>query len=172
MPLKRTALIGISALPLLALLAGCTPPGADLQANVYQADQVNQQQAAEVVTILSISPAKVEVDNTRAQQTAQAGGAVLGAVLGGVLGNNMGSHNGLAGGIVGGVAGAAAGSLVPGTALVNGVTLGYNQDGNLMTSTQVGELCQFAPGKSLVIATQPGETRIQPNAVCPPAKNT
>jgi outer membrane lipoprotein SlyB len=169
MSLKRNILIGISA---LSLLAGCTPPGADLQANVYQAGQVNQQQAAEVVTILSISPAKVEVDNAQAQRTAQVGGTILGAVLGGVLGNNMGSHNGLAGGVVGGVAGATAGSLVPGTTMVDGVTLGYSEGGNLLTSTQVGEMCQFAPGKSLVVSTQANETRIQPNAVCPPSKNT
>ena len=125
-----------------------------------------------MVTILSISPAKVEVSNEQAQQTAQVGGAVLGAVLGGVLGNNMGSHNGLAGGIVGGVAGAAAGSLVPGSTLVDGVTLGYSEGGNLLSSTQVGEMCQFEPGKALVISTQESETRIQPNAVCPPPKNT
>jgi len=161
------------AISSLSVLIGCTPPGADLQSNVYQANQVNQQQAAAVVTILSISPAKVEVSNAQAKQTAEVGGAVLGAVLGGVLGNNMGSNNGLAGGVVGGVAGGAAGSLVSATTLVDGVTLGYNESGNLLTSTQVGAMCQFQPGKSLVVSTQANETRIQPNAVCPvPAKNT
>ena len=54
-----------------------------------------------------------------------------------------------------------------------GITLGYSENGNLLTSTQVGEMCQFVTGKSLVVSTQAGETRIQPNAVCPPpAKNT
>jgi outer membrane lipoprotein SlyB len=156
----------------LAFFAGCTPPGADLQANVYQADQVNQQQAAKVITILSITPAKVSVSNEQAQKTAEVGGAVLGAVLGGVLGNNMGSNNGLVGGAVGGVAGAAAGSLVSSQTLVDGVTLGYSEDGNLVTSTQVGELCQFQSGKALLVSTQANETRIQPNAVCPPPKNS
>lgn len=150
-----------------ALLSACAPPGADLQANVYQADQVNQQQSAQVVTILTVLPARVEVSNAQAQKNAEAGGAVLGAVFGAVLGNNMGSHNALAGGALGGVAGGAAGSLVPGSTLVDGVTLGYNENGNLMTSTQVGEMCQFAPGKSLVVSTQANETRIQANAVCP-----
>jgi outer membrane lipoprotein SlyB len=165
----KFAVIAISG---LTLMAGCAQPGADLQANVYQAGQVNQQQAAKVITILSLSPAKVEVDNTQEKQEAQVGGAVLGAVLGGVLGNNMGSNNGAIGGVVGGVTGAAAGSMVPGTTLVDGVTIGYSEDGNLLTSTQVGEMCQFQPGKALVVATQENETRVQPNAVCPQPKSS
>jgi outer membrane lipoprotein SlyB len=168
MALKKVTIISISA---ILLLGGCQQPGSDLQANVYQADQVNQAQSAQVITILSILPAKVEVNNVEAQRTAQVGGAVLGAVLGGVLGNNMGSNNGLVGGAVGGVAGVAAGSLVPATTLVDGVTLGYNENGNLLTSTQVGQMCQFQLGRSLVVSTQANETRIQPNAVCPPPKN-
>ncbi|OYV35877.1 MAG: hypothetical protein B7Z81_08120 [Acidocella sp. 20-61-6] len=155
MVIKKTVIVSASA---LLLLCGCQQPGSDLQANVYQAGQVNQAQSAQVITILSILPAKIEVNNVQAQRTAQVGGAVLGAVLGGVLGNNMGSNNGLAGGVVGGVAGAAAGSLVPSTTLVNGVTLGYNENGNLLTSTQVGQMCEFKLGRSLVVSTQANET--------------
>jgi outer membrane lipoprotein SlyB len=76
-----------------------------------------------------------------------------------------------AGLVVGGVAGAAAGSLVPASTLVDGVTIGYTEAGNTLTSTQVGEMCQFQMGKALVVSTQQNETRVQPNAACPPPKN-
>jgi len=157
----------------LMLLAGCQQPGADLGANVYQADQVNQVQNAQVITILSISPAKVEVSNAQNQKVAQVAGGVIGALAGGLIGANVGSGTagtGMAGAALGGVAGAATGSLVSSTALVDGVTIGYNEDGHLYTSTQVGEMCQFKTGQALVVSTGQNETRVQPNASCPPPK--
>jgi outer membrane lipoprotein SlyB len=160
-----------SVLGILAL-AGCATPGAENQANVYDASQVNQAQEVKTVNILAIFPAKVKVNNARNKQSAQIAGGVLGALAGGVLANNIGRHgwgNSFAGGAVGGATGVAAGSLVPGEVLVDGVSVTYEQDGRTLNSTEVGEACQFSPGKAVLFSTDGKETRIQPNAACPPA---
>ncbi len=159
-----------SAILALPLLTSCQQPGTDLQANVYQAGQVNQVQNAKEITILTVMPAQVEVDNTQNQKTAEVVGGVLGAVGGGLLGGGL-THNSGAGvdsAVLGGVAGAAAGSMVNSKALVAGVTIGYNEAGQILTSTQVGQMCQFKAGAALVVSTQQNETRVQPNAICPP----
>ena len=67
-----------SAILALPLLTSCQQPGTDLQANVYQAGQVNQVQNAKEITILTVMPAQVEVDNTQNQKTAEVVGGVLG----------------------------------------------------------------------------------------------
>lgn len=170
--MRFTKYVGFTAISGFALLTACQQPGADLAANVYQADQVNQSQDAKIISILSLSPAKVEVSNAQNQHTAEVVGGVLGAVGGGLLGNSLSNHwnaggNTVAGAAVGGVGGAAAGSLVPGQVLVDGVTIGYTEAGALHTSTQVGDMCQFKFGQALVVTTQANETRVQPNAICP-----
>ncbi len=168
MNLSQRSVVIISS---FLLLSACQQPGANLAANVYQADQVNQSQDAKVINILSLSPAKVQVSNAQNQQAAQVAGGLLGALAGGLIGGNVSGGTvgtGLGGAALGGVGGAAAGSLVPSTALVDGVTIGYSEDGNIHTSTQVGELCQFKEGQALVVITQANETRVQPNAECPP----
>jgi outer membrane lipoprotein SlyB len=171
--LKKYGFLSIGG---LALLASCQQPGADMGANVYQASQVNQSQNAEMINILSLSPAQVEVSNAQNQHTAEVVGGVLGAVGGGLLGNSLGGRftrgtDTVGGAALGGVGGAAAGSLVPGQVLVPGVTIGYTQNGSLHTSTQVGQMCQFKFGAALVVSTQAGETRVQPNAQCPVKAN-
>lgn len=154
----------------LALLTGCAQPGADLGANVYQADQVDQSQNAKIINILSLSPAKIEVSNAQNEKEAQVVGGLLGAVAGGLVGGEVSGGTvgtGLGGAALGGVGGAAAGSLVSSKVLVDGVTIGYTEDGALHTSTQVGEMCQFQMGQAMVVSTSATETRVQPNAVCP-----
>lgn len=168
--MRFTNYSGLFAISSLAVLAACQQPGADLAANVYQADQVNQSQDAKIINILSLSPAKVEVSNAQNQHTAQVVGGLLGAVGGGLLGGNIGhggTGNVVGGAALGGVGGAAAGSLVPGQVLVEGVTIGYTEAGALHTSTQVGDMCQFKMGQAMVVTTQANETRVQPNAICP-----
>ena len=133
MKIKFFAMSAIAALP---FLASCTKPGADLQANVYQAGQVNQVQNAKVINILTVIPAKVEVSNQQNQQAAEVAGGILGAVGGGLLGGGL-THNANAGidsAALGGVAGAAAGSMAGSTALVDGVTIGYTEDGQTLSS--------------------------------------
>jgi outer membrane lipoprotein SlyB len=156
----------------LASLAGCQATGENYAANVYKAGQVNSRQAAKTVQILAVMPAKIEVENTQAKQSAQVLGAVFGAVAGGVLGHNIGSGGGsntAIGGVAGGVAGAAAGSLVNDKRLVEGVSITYIEAGETFNSAQVGLSCQFNPGTAIVVSTDAQETRIQPNATCPVA---
>jgi outer membrane lipoprotein SlyB len=159
-----------AALMAVLLTSACQTPGANDQANVYGENQVNTQQAAKVIQILAVFPAKVQVDNSQNQKTAQLVGGVLGAVGGGLLGGSVAYNQGAGatlGAAGGGAAGVAAGSLVPSTVLVEGVSITYEDQGQIYNSAQVGKLCEFAPGKAVVIATGPGVTRIQPNAPCP-----
>ena len=166
----NSRLFAVGAIGAALVLAGCQTPGANLASNAYQADQVNTRQAAKIVTILAVMPAKVEVDNTQAKQTAQLVGGILGAALGAVAGNNVGAHstaNSALGMVAGGVVGASAGSLEPGKVLVNGVSITYEDGKRTFNSAQVGKLCQFTPGKAVMVSTSPMDTRIQPNATCP-----
>ena len=159
----------------LCFLAACQPPGENLQANVYRAGQVNQQQEAKVVSVLAVMPAKIEVSNEQAQKAAQVAGGILGVVGGAAIGNSFGGNRGgnaLLGGLAGGAAGASAGSLVPDKVLVDGVSITYVDHGRTLNSAQVGKMCEFAPGKAVVISTGPGETRIQPNTTCPLPQKT
>jgi outer membrane lipoprotein SlyB len=152
------------------VLAGCEQPGANIEANVYRAGQVNQKQDAKVVDILAVLPARIEVSNVQAKQTAQLVGGLAGVLGGAVIGNNIARHasiNTVAGGAAGGAVGVMAGSLVPENTLVDGVSLTYTENGKTLNSAQVGKECQFKPGKAIVISTGPTETRIQPNSVCP-----
>jgi outer membrane lipoprotein SlyB len=157
--------------PAALMLFGCQNNGANLQSNVYKADQVNTTQGANVIKILAVEPAQIEVDNTQQKKSAEVIGGLLGAVAGGVAGHAV-SHNndGTAVGVVGGgVGGVAAGSLVSDKVLVDGVSITYEYHHNTFNSAQVGKLCQFEPGKAIVISTGPTSTRVQPNATCPTA---
>lgn len=157
---------------LLGALSGCAATGEGYRADVYTAGQVNSAQNAEAIEIVSILPAKIEVDNSQQRQQAQVGGAMLGA-LGGGLGGGLGglSGAGTAGTTIGGAAvGAAAGSLVPDKRYVEGVTLAFTKSGEMFTSTQVGRRCEFKQGTAILVNTGGNETRIQPNTTCPPEK--
>ena len=150
-------------------LAGCATPGGNLAPNVYNAGEVDQRMEARIVTILTVTPAKVEVSNEQNRQSAQLLGGLLGAIGGGVLGNST-SHSEMGGTLLGGTAGGAvglgAGSLVESKTLVDGVSLAYEDSGHTYNSAQVGRVCEFAPGKATVIVEGPSKTRVQPNAAC------
>ena len=152
-------------------LSACAQPGANLQANVYQANQVNQAQRAEVVDVLAVLPAKIEVSNAQEKAGAQVFGALLGAAAGAALGGHFGGAA-VGGALAGGAAGAVGGSLVPGQTLVAGVSLTYTYKGETLNSAQVGQLCQFKPGNAIMVSTGPSSTRIQPNASCPVTKKS
>jgi len=155
----------------MMILVGCQTPGENLKANVYRADQVNTAQEAKVVNILAVLPAKIEADNTQQKQAAQLAGGLLGAVAGGVAGSNMVSRNKVGGATLGavggGTAGALAGSLVSDKVLVDGVSITYEYNGKTLNSAQVGQSCEYVPGKAVLISTGANETRIQANATCP-----
>ena len=161
----------ITALSLLTLV-GCAATGENLRSNVYRAGQVNTAQSARAIKIIAVLPAQIEVDNSDQKKKAQVGGALLGALAGG-LGGGLGGVGGLGTAgttVAGGALGAAAGSLVSDKVLVEGVSISYSENGQIFTSAQVGKACEFIVGPSLLINTTVNETRIQPNAVCPPVK--
>jgi outer membrane lipoprotein SlyB len=160
----------VTSLVACIAITGCAATGEQYQANVYKVGQVNQVQKAKTVQILAVMPAQIEVDNTKAKQAAQLGGALFGAVLGAALGNAATHHQGeatAAGTVGGGVVGAAAGGLVSDKKLVPGVSLTYVDEGNTLNSAQVGKLCEYQPGMAVVISTSATETRVQANATCP-----
>ena len=162
----------IALLAVVSILSGCAATGANLQSNVYRAGQVNTAQAARSIKIITILPAKIEVDNSEQKKQAQVGGAILGALAGG-LGGGFGGLGGLGTTgttIAGGAVGAAAGSLVSDKILVEGVSIAYSENGKMFTSAQVGRACEYRPGATILISTSPTETRIQPNASCPVEK--
>ena len=157
-----------SALTAIALVTGCAATGEQHKANVYRAGQLNQAQNSQVVKILSIQPAQVEVDNSQGKKQAELAGALLGALAGAASTKKSNDRDTRAAGVLGGAAaGAAAGSMVSDKTLVDGVQLTYNLNGKLLTSVQVGKSCEFAKGDAILISTTSTETRIQPNAECP-----
>ena len=163
----------VVVLPIAAViaLAGCQAPGENMKANVYRSDQVNTAQEAKVVNILAVLPAKIEADNTQQKEAAQLAGGLLGVVAGGAAGSNILTRNKTGGALLGaaggGAVGAMAGSLVSDKVLVDGVSLTYEFNGKTLNSAQVGQLCEYAPGKAVMVSSTPTETRIQANAVCP-----
>lgn len=160
----------MAAMVAAGLLAGCAS-GSDLAANAYSSDQVNTAQKAETVKILAVMPAKVKVTNKQEQRDAQLVGGLLGAILGG---NTSKSNNQkrVQGAIVGGAAGAITGTLVPGQVLVSGVSITYLYHKQTYNSVEVGNICQYQPGMAVMVSSKANETRIQPNAVCPPTKKS
>lgn len=151
--------------PVVAL-AGCAT-GEQYAANAYTAGQVNTKQKATPINIIAVLPAKVKVENKQGKQAAMIAGGILGALAGGAIGNATGGTNTTTGAVAGAGVGAAAGALVPGDVLVDGVTITYTEKAGTFSSTQVGKMCEFRAGKSVLISMSQNETRIQPNAECP-----
>ena len=170
MPKLRPA-AALAALALTTMLSACQTPGDDQRADVYTADQVNSRQAAKVVQILAVLPARVKVDNSANKRTAELTAGVLGALGGAFLGGGLAHHNVLATGVLGaaggGALGVAGGSLVSDEVLVAGVSITFEEDGQNFNSAQVGKLCEYMPGRAIVIETSPTTTRVQPNTSCP-----
>lgn len=150
-------------------IAGCTATGQQHRADVYKAGQTNTAQEAKIITILSVSPAQIEVDNSEAKKNAQLAGALLGALSGTAVANKNSKRVSPGSGAAAGAAmGAAAGSMVADKTLVDGVTIAYQLGNKILTSAQVGRMCEFQAGKdALLISTSANETRVQPNNECP-----
>lgn len=156
------------ALSVVVGLSGCQATGDQYEADVFDASQVNTQQEAKTVKIITVSPTRIKVSNEKNQKAAMMVGGVLGAIGGAALGNQNNTDTAIVGGVAGGAAGAMAGSLVNDSTLVPGVLIGYSEDGKIFTSAQVGRPCQFQVGQiSLMVMTLSNETRIQPNGSCP-----
>lgn len=137
-------------------LAGCTA-GTVERSDTFTAAQTNVRQESKIIEIALIEKAQIQVNNEKNQK----GAKIAGALLGGLLGGSENSDFAALGAVVGGkVAGAAVGK----TTIVDGVSLTYIENGNLLTSPQVGKPCEFALGTALVITTAENETRVQPNS--------
>ncbi|MDF7673423.1 hypothetical protein PT277_00625 [Acetobacteraceae bacterium ESL0709] len=170
--LRKTGLATVGLVSLLAL-AACQTPGVESRPDVYDQSQVNKIQRTRIVSIIAVSPARINVDNTANQNTARVAGGILGAALGSGLATGVG-HTGWGGGLAAGAGGAAGGALLGGavegkTTLVSGVSVTYQDraGGEVFTSTQVGQPCEYVPGTAQLVTTANNETRVQPNAVCP-----
>jgi outer membrane lipoprotein SlyB len=156
------------SLAIATLITGCQSTGEQHQADVFDATQVNTQQEAKTVKIVTVSATKIKVSNEQNKKAAMMVGGLLGAIGGAALGNQNNTDTAIVGGVAGGAAGAMAGSLVNDTSLVPGVLIGYSENGKIFTSAQVGRPCEFKAGEiSLMVMTVNNETRIQPNATCP-----
>ncbi|QHI95015.1 hypothetical protein GT348_00625 [Aristophania vespae] len=169
-----TKKIGFAAFGLTSLLAlaACQTPGVESRPDVYGQSQVNTVQRGRVVTIISVSPTRINVDNSASKKTAQIAGGILGAALGSGLASGVGG-SGWGGGLAAGAGGAAGGALLGGAiagnnTLVNGVTVAYQDraGGEALMSTQVGRVCEYKTGSALLVTTANNETRVQPNATC------
>ena len=111
MPRQRTLIA--SVMLSTVVLSGCQSDANNYQADVFTTSQLNTRQEARTITIISILPAKVVVDNTDNRNTAVTVGLVIGAVAGGVVGAALGSSSdgAIAGGaLVGGAVGALTGT--------------------------------------------------------------
>lgn len=153
-------------------LAACAPNTTQYAANSYKTTQLNSRQETKTVEIISITPAKVMVDNSEQKRKAQTIAALGGAVLGGVIGHHSGSGsntNTAVGAGVGGATGAIAGGVVKDQVEVEGVSLTYKDEGKVYTSTELGKSCEFTTGIAVLLSSDSKETRIQPNATCPEA---
>jgi outer membrane lipoprotein SlyB len=157
----------IAAVVSLASLGACAT-GSEYAGNVYTADQANAAHAVDMVTILAVQPAKLQVSNAQGQQTAKVAGAILGIAAGALIGHGIQrAGGGTVGALAGGFAGSAAGSLAPATVLVDAVSVTYRtDDGRTLQSVQVGQLCQFAAGRTEVVFDG-NKPKVQPNAQCP-----
>lgn len=153
-------------------LGACVNPGEESRPDVYDQSQVNAIQRGRVVTIISVSPARVSVANSQNHGTSQLIGGLLGAALGAGLAAGPGGSGwggGLAAGAGGGAAGALAGGAISqGKVIVKGVSIAYQDraGGEALLSTQVGKACEYKPGTAMLVTTGNNETRVQPNAQC------
>ncbi|MXV43689.1 hypothetical protein GS501_01230 [Saccharibacter sp. 17.LH.SD] len=167
---SRFAVLGLTS---FLALGACETPGEDSRPDVYDQSQVNGVQRGRVVNIISVSSARVNVDNSHNHETSQVVGGLLGAALGAGLAAGPGGA-GWGGGLAAGAGGAAGGALLGGAAvgghtLVRGVTIAYQDraGGEALLSTQVGRTCEYRPGSALLVITANNQTRVQPNASCP-----
>ena len=106
-----------AVLSLAVIVAGCQATGEEYQANVFDAGQVNSQQEAKTVKILTVTPTKIKVSNEKNRKAAQMVGGLLGAVGGAALGALGGAGvAAIAGGSAawGALAGAGVGALAGG----------------------------------------------------------
>ncbi|PCS23989.1 hypothetical protein [Candidatus Enterovibrio escicola] len=159
-------MIKATTLSLLSIIVftGCQATGEKHRSSSYVLGDINKRQEAKTINIISITEAKVEIDNKEARKNMALVGGLIGSVAGSFIGHNQGET--LTGGALGGIAGATSGLLPSKSVLVDAVTITYSEHNKIYTSTQIGLACEFKPGVALVVSTRTNETRVQPNANC------
>lgn len=167
----KNKILSLSCITLLTL-SGCVSNNQDkLGGNVYNTGELNQQQSVKIVTIKQVLAAKVAVDNTNTNSSNKVVGGLLGAATGAVVGYALGGGSSKSGAVVGGVVGGTLGTVAGDkvseqTEVIDGVSIVYELDDKIYTSTQAGKLCEFGIGNAYLISMGGNETRIQPNANC------
>lgn len=165
----------VAAIALTLGLTGCAADGQQYRANAFAAEETGFEDGARVVEIVTVTPAKIFVNNQQQKQAVNAIGSVLGAVAGGIAGYSAGGHRNIMGavaGVAGGAAlGGAAGAMVKDKVAVDGVVISYRNDGaeKLNVVKHVGRVCEYRVGNSLAVG-EGKNTKIQPNAGCPAEK--
>lgn len=165
----------VAAIALTLGLTGCAADGQQYRANAFAAEETGFEDGARVVEIVTVTPAKIYVNNQQQKQAVNAIGSVLGAVAGGIVGYSAGGHRSVMGavaGVAGGAAlGGAAGAMVKDKVAVDGVVISYRNDGaeKLNVVKHVGRVCEYRIGNSLAVG-EGKNTKIQPNAECPAEK--
>lgn len=165
----------VAAIALTLGLTGCAADGQQYRANAFAAEETGFEDGARVVQIVTVTPAKIYVNNRQQKQAVSAIGSVLGAVAGGIAGYSAGGHRSIMGavaGVAGGAGlGAAAGAAVKDKVAVDGVVISYRNDGaeKLNVVKHVGRVCEYRVGNSLAVG-EGKNTKIQPNAECPAEK--
>lgn len=165
----------VAAIALTLGLTGCAADGQQYRANAFAAEETGFEDGARVVEIVTVTPAKIYVNNQQQKQAVNAIGSVLGAVAGGIAGYSAGGHRSIMGavaGVAGGAAlGGAAGAMVKDKVAVDGVVISYRNDGaeKLNVVKHVGRVCEYRIGNSLAVG-EGKNTKIQPNAECPAEK--
>lgn len=168
---KNFKLCFAALVPALALAACSTTDPQQYRADTFPTGQLNRSQQVRIVNIEAVMPVKVSMDNSQSRKDNASTGALVGAIAGAVIGSA--AHHGsdhrsrdtllgaLAGGAVGGVASSAAsGQKVTYT---DGVQITYSYKGQVYSSTQVGQVCEFKEGRAMMVSTSATETRIQSN---------
>ncbi len=158
--MKKVVLMSI-----LIAINGCAATEENLNSTIDKSHQDTTVKTVKSIQIITVLPAKIEVDNYQAQFAASALSAAtrgIGGRYGGVgaLGT-MGTT------IEGGTIGNSTGLMAPDKVVVDGVSITYSDNQKIVTSAQIGKVCEFKPGPSVIDSTADvNETRVQPNATC------
>lgn len=162
-------LLASAVFALSIALSGCVADGNRYRSDVYHSNQVNKAQEVRTVEIIAINPAQVEVSNREENKRAQMTGAILGAIAGSLIAGQHTHHDSsrIASGVGGAAIGGMIGDSVAGASsskFVDGIQLVYRTpEGKVFQSAQVGRICEFRTGTAMMVSSQYGETRIQPN---------
>jgi hypothetical protein len=153
----------------LIIMYGCSAAEKNLNSTADKNPQDATVQTSKSIQIISVLPAKIEADNYQAQfATAALSAATRG--IGGRYGG-VGTLGTMGTTMEGGTIGNSTGLMAPDKITVDGVSITYSDNNQLITSLQTGKVCEFRPGPSTLDSTSDfTKIQIQPNTTCPEQK--